>query len=232
MRLHAVAARALLHARLVRARRPRSPAPPAPRPPLLSIVHPWPDLAHVVPVRELHDRVSGNASTLSIVFALMCGISGSALLASPLQPQPQDSQAGDNEAACIRLHELLHLLTSASFATTLGGLMCASMTLAAIHSTPVRAARVFVRRHALLIAVYGWLLAPASLSLASAAAVAAEIRAQQSERLRALRGAPFALLAVCGALLVLPCASILRANHAVRVAALAAARSRHPPRTR
>eukprot|EP00030_Apusomonadida_sp_AF-17_P003126 a345147_11.p2 GENE.a345147_11~~a345147_11.p2 ORF type:complete len:261 (+),score=58.54 a345147_11:31-783(+) len=207
----------------------------APRSTLLSIVHPWPDLPLIMTARELHDRVAGNSSTLAIVFALMTGISGSTLLplalGKSIESDAPAQPADDESVRRVTLPQLAHVLegvprlslreamlalTGTSFCFTLSGLMCSAMTLAAIHSTPARAAPFFVRRHALLIAVYGWALAPAALSLGAAAAVASEVLVSESPRLSNFSGVPTAVFGIGAVALMVPCASILRANHQMR----------------
>eukprot|EP00300_Choanocystis_sp_HF-7_P042865 c9535_g1_i2.p1 GENE.c9535_g1_i2~~c9535_g1_i2.p1 ORF type:complete len:207 (+),score=12.54 c9535_g1_i2:62-682(+) len=146
-----------------------SAATPVPRhrSKLLSIVHPWPDLPLVTSPAELHNRVSGNAGTLAVVYALMTGVSGSTLLTVGFSQSLDEAGRSDDGASGARaqasvpllpgvsLRPTMVALMGASFSCTLCGLMLSAMTLAAIHSTPARAAPLFVRSHALLIAVYG-----------------------------------------------------------------------------
>jgi hypothetical protein len=158
---------------------------------LMSLLNPFADLPYLV-VEEsiLYERVQTFASTTSVVTALLCGISGSALL-QEVTAEEQDNHSPATIRTSDTLGKLFLHMTPLAHATPLKdikyaflcfsflcnaqGMLLSSLVLTALNSTPSGYVRHFVTRNSMLVSALGWSLVPGTLSLCAASAITAKL---------------------------------------------------------
>lgn len=155
----------------------------------MSMLNPFADLPHLVPEESiLYERVQSFASSSSLVTALLCGISGSALLQEMVE-QESIKEKGKEPAPTKQEMSFFHLmiplttplkdikyaLLCFSFLCNAQGMLLSSLVLTALNSTPAGYVRHFVASNSMLVSALGWSLVPGTLSLCAASAITAKL---------------------------------------------------------
>jgi hypothetical protein len=159
---------------------------------LASVLNPFADLPYLVADESvLYGRVQGFASSTALVTAVLCGISGAALLQDLTDyPDEEDKEShGETSAVTVEpkiqkkeltgvtsstvawmsswngtpLKSIRYWLLSFSFLCNAQGMLLSSLTLAALN------------RNSALVSALGWSMVPGTLSLCAAATINAKL---------------------------------------------------------
>jgi hypothetical protein len=171
---------------------------------LASLLNPFADLPYLVADESvLYGRVQGFASSTALVTAVLCGISGAALLQDLTDYADEEDKESHGETSAVTvepktqkeeltgvtkstaawlsswngtpLKSIRYWLLSFSFLCNAQGMLLSSLTLAALNSTPSDFVKLFVYRNSALISALGWSMVPGTLSLCAAATINAKL---------------------------------------------------------
>ena len=152
----------------------------------MSILNPFADMPHLVRQESIvYERVQNFGSTTALVTALLCGISGSALLQEVISEKETvdslTSAISCEDTLChvalltTPLREIRLALLCFSFLCNSQGILLSSLMLTALNTTPVGCVRHFVTQNSILVSALGWSLVPGTLSLCAASAITAKL---------------------------------------------------------